>query len=95
MAGRPSLRIGQHGRINRIQVDTGVWVARCRYRDTDGVTRIVERRSPVFDQHGKLAEDELVEALSSRRAPGGEEVHAVAAFIAARISESSTAVGGR
>lgn len=71
MAGRPPLRIGQHGKISRQYVGGGVWVARCRYRDSDGVTRIVERRGPVddFDKHGKLAEDALIEALSDRRLP--------------------------
>lgn len=56
--------------MKRIEVEPGVWVARCRYRDTDGVTRLVERRSPGTDQHGKRAEDALMEALVSRRAPG-------------------------
>lgn len=71
MAGRPPLRIGQHGKISRIAVEKGVWVARCRYRDADGVTRIVERRSPTpNDQHGKAAEDALVKALETRRPPG-------------------------
>jgi integrase len=72
MAGRPSLRIGQHGKIIRKYLGGGVWLARCRYRDSDGVTRIVERRGPVdeHDHHGKLAEDALIEALVARRAPG-------------------------
>jgi integrase len=71
VAGRPSLRIGQHGKISRQYLGGGVWVARCRYRDSDGVTRIVERRGPAddFDKHGKLAEDALIEALSDRRRP--------------------------
>jgi hypothetical protein len=44
-------------------------MARCRYRDSDGVTRRVERRGPPdeHDQHGKLAEDALIEALVQRR----------------------------
>ncbi|MBS1691918.1 MAG: site-specific integrase [Actinobacteria bacterium] len=72
MAGRPPLRIGAHGKITRKSLGGGVWLARCRFRDADGVTRIVERRSPVqqFDQHGKLAEDALVESLKNRRPPG-------------------------
>lgn len=74
MAGRPPLRIGQHGKISRIQVDTGVWIARCRYRDTDGVTRMVERRSPKRDQRGKAAEDALIEALAERKAPGTGDI---------------------
>lgn len=71
MAGRPPLRIGQHGKIVRKPLGGGVWLARCRFRDSDGVTRIVERRSPVGenDQYGKLAEDLLVTALLVRRAP--------------------------
>jgi len=49
-----------------------VWLARCRFRDADGVTRIVERRGPAdeHDQHRKLAEDALVEAIMQRRATG-------------------------
>lgn len=75
MAGRPPLRIGQHGTIKRIEISKGVWVARCRYRDTDGVTRIVERRSPGVDQHGKKAEDALLASLETRRPPGGGEIN--------------------
>ena len=72
MAGRPPLRIGQHGKITRTAVGGGVWLAHCRFRDADGVTRRIERRSPIGcnDQYGKLAEDALVESLKSRRAPG-------------------------
>ena len=74
MAGRPPLRIGQHGKITRIQLDKCVWIARCRYRDTDGVTRVVERKSPVPDQHGKKAEDALLSALETRQPPGGGDI---------------------
>jgi integrase len=70
MPGRPPLRIGAHGRISRTQVGDGVWLARTRFRDADGVTRIVERRGPDGDQYGRLAEDALVESLKDRRAPG-------------------------
>ena len=67
MAGRPPLRIGQHGKITRKYLGGGVWLARARFRDPDGVTRIVERRGPADEQdaHGKLAEDALVDALTS------------------------------
>ena len=39
---------------------------RCRYRDRDGVTRIVQRVGPPddYDQYGKLAVDALKEALA-------------------------------
>ncbi len=70
MAGRLPLRIGQHGKITRIHLGGGVWLARCRFRDSDGVTRIVERRGPTKDKRGALAEQVLVEALQVRRAPG-------------------------
>lgn len=72
MAGRPPLRIGEHGKITRQDLGGGVWVARCKYRDTDGVTRRVERKGApdIYDKRGKLAEDALIEALSKRQAPG-------------------------
>jgi len=72
MAGRPPLRIGAHGKITRIDLGGGVWVARCRYRDLDGVTRRVERMTPidVFDEYGARAEDALRDAISARRPPG-------------------------
>jgi integrase len=72
VAGRPPLRIGQHGKSIRKSLGGGVWLARCRFRDTNGVTRIVERRSPPdeYDQRGKLAADLLIAALEVRRPPG-------------------------
>lgn len=72
MVGKPPLWIGQHGKITRTALGGGVWLAHCRFRDTDGVTRRVERRCPTDanDQYGKLAEGALTEALKSRRAPG-------------------------
>ena len=48
--------------------------ARCRYRDTDGVTRQVRRRGPAdeHDRYGKLAEDVLIESLADRQPPTDE-----------------------
>jgi integrase len=71
VAGRPPLRIGAHGKITRKYLGGGVWMARCRYRDSDGVTRTAQRLGPAdeFDKHGKLAEDALFEALAERRPP--------------------------
>lgn len=74
MAGRAPLRIGQRGKVSRKYVGLGVWEARCRYRDTDGVTRQVRRRGPAdeHDRYGKLAEGLLLEALADRRPPTDE-----------------------
>jgi integrase len=73
MAGRPPLRIGQHGKISRKYIGNGVWEAQCRYRDTDGVTRRVRRigTADQYDRRGKVAEDVLIEALAQRRPPSG------------------------
>lgn len=66
------MRIGAHGKVTRKDLGGGVWLARCRYRDSDGVTRIVERRTPdgFEDKHGKAAEDALIASFADRRAPG-------------------------
>lgn len=47
----------------RTYLGGGVWAARCKFRDTDGVTRRVERRGPLdeFDKHGKLAEVQRID----------------------------------
>ena len=76
MAGRPPLRIGQHGKITRVPVASGVWVARCRYRDLDGVTRRLERMTPagVEDEYGARAEDALRDAIAARRPPGSGSI---------------------
>lgn len=76
MAGRPPLRIGQHGKITRAQVERGVWVARCRYRDRDGMTRRVERMTPagVEDEYGDKAEAALSDAIAARRPPGSGSI---------------------
>lgn len=76
MAGRPPLRIGQHGKITRVQTAPGVWVARCRYRDRDGVTRRLERMTPagVEDEYGDKAEAALWDAIAARRPPGSGRI---------------------
>src|SRR4051812_33557139 len=72
MAGRPPLRIGQHGKITRVQIGAGMWLARCRFRDLDGVTRRVERLTPAgaSDEYGARAESALRDAIAARRPPG-------------------------
>lgn len=72
MPGRPPLRIGQHGKITRQRLGGDAWVARCRFRDLDGVTRRIERATPVgiVDEYGARAEAELLDAIAARRPPG-------------------------
>ena len=72
MAGRPPLRIGSHGKISRKHLGDAVWLARCRYRDCDGVTRIVERRGPVGDQYGKFEDAELNKMYDAMNRTGDE-----------------------
>ncbi len=75
MAGRPSLRIGQHVKITRSYLGGGLWLAQCRFRDSDGVTGRVQRLGPPdeHDKYGKLASDALIEALADRRPPSGSD----------------------
>lgn len=79
MAGRPPLRIGQHGKITRSYLGNGMWLARCRFRDLDGVTRRVERMTPagVTDEYGAHAEAVLRDAIAARRPPGTGSITAV------------------
>lgn len=72
MAGRPQLRTATHGKIKSIYQGGGIWLARCRYRDTDGVTRVVQKLGPAddYDKYGKLSEDALIAALAERRRAG-------------------------
>ena len=76
MAGRPPLRIGAHGKITRTDLGDGIWLARCRFRDDDGIVRIVERRTPqgVDDKYGAKAENELLDSLEGRRAPSDGQI---------------------
>lgn len=78
MAGRPPLRIGAHGKITRTDLGNGTWKAICRYRDLDGVTRLIERTTPagVTDQYGARAEEALLDAIAGRRPPGSGTITA-------------------
>jgi integrase len=70
VSGRPPLPIGAWGNIKCREVEPGVWKARARFRDADGVTRPVER-------HGKsstAARNTLLEEFSKRRRAGGSEL---------------------
>ena len=70
--GRPALRIGAHGSISTRETSPGKWQARCRYRDTDGVTRPVSR----WGTSKSNAIAELQDALKQRRPAGHGDVAA-------------------
>jgi hypothetical protein len=63
MPRRPSLRIGQHGKVAREYLGDAVWLAQCRVRDTDGVARGVQLIGPAdeYDKHGKFAVDAVMD----------------------------------
>ena len=67
---RPPLPIGSWGRVMRTQVEVGVWEARARFRDFDGITRQVRRRAKT----GAAAERALVSELTERTSPAGDEI---------------------
>jgi integrase len=89
MAGRPSLRIGDHGKIRRVKLGNGTWVAICRYRDREGVTRLVQRNGPPdeHDHYGKLAFDALKQALAVRRLPTGTDAIGANTPVSALVKE--------
>ena len=89
MAGRPALRIGAHGKISRVHLGGGLWLARCRYRDSDGVSRKVQRLGPpgIYDQYGKLAEDALIQALADRRSSSPSDTIGLETLLTAVVEQ--------
>jgi integrase len=89
MAGRPALRIGAHGKISRVHLGGGLWLARCRYRDSDGVSRKVQRLGPpdIYDQYGKLAEDALIRALADRRSSSPSDTIGLETLLTALVEQ--------
>lgn len=67
---RPPLALGSWGNINRTEVEPGRFKARCRFRDFDGHTRLVE----AWGKSGAAAERALVLALMDRSAPSGDHI---------------------
>jgi integrase len=62
---RPPLPLGQHGEIS-IATKRGQWVARCRWRGFDGVTRKVERAGRTKTAARLALQDELRRARGER-----------------------------
>lgn len=69
---RPPLPIGTWGAIRRVEKAPKLWTAYARFRDYDGVTRIVERQGTT----GPKAETALKQALVERAKVHGDEVTA-------------------
>src|SRR5919112_5442632 len=55
---RPPLPLGQHGEIS-VAAKRGQWVARCRWRGFDGVTRKIERAGRTRTAARQALQDEL------------------------------------
>lgn len=68
---RPPLELETWGRIRRTTID-GQATAVCRYRDTDGVTRKMQRQGKTHAE----AERNLIKSLKTRLAPSGEDLTA-------------------
>lgn len=66
---RPPLELETWGRIRRTAID-GKPTAVCRYRDSDGVTRPMQRQGRTLAE----AERNLIKALKKRLAPAGEDL---------------------
>lgn len=64
---RPPLPLGEHGEIS-IAPKRGQWVARCRFRGLDGVTRKVERWGKSRTAVRLALQDELLLAQRGERA---------------------------
>lgn len=61
---RPPMPIGSRGKVRRVELDQGRWVARARYRDLDGRTRQVA----AWGNTGAAAERALLISLRDRTA---------------------------
>lgn len=68
--GRPPLPIGTWGTIKRTKTGVNDWVAKARFRDYDGTTRLVERSGAT----GTKAENALKEALLERARLVGDDI---------------------
>jgi integrase len=63
---RPPLPLGHHGSIKTAREAPGQWVARCRFRDLDGVTRRIARWGVSRTAAQRALQDELRERRGER-----------------------------
>lgn len=70
--GRQTTITDRYPRQDQTHLPRRRCLARCRYRDTDGVTRVVQKLGPAdeYDKYGKLAEDALMAVLAERKRAG-------------------------
>ena len=62
---RPPLPLGHHGSIKTMR-ESGQWVARCRVRDLDGITRKVEQWGPSRTAAQRALQDEVRQRRGER-----------------------------
>src|SRR4051812_34080935 len=66
---RPPIPIGSFGKITTLPIPGGRFEARCRFRDYDGMTRLVGRQGKT------AAENNLKAALRKRQGPAGAQIN--------------------
>ena len=82
--GRPPLSVSTFGKIRAWREANGQWTARCRFRDADGQSRLVERTRPTK----AAAERALKEALRDRGAYLAGSVDVTAETKVAALAEA-------
>ena len=82
--GRPPLSVSTFGKIRAWREANGQWTARCRFRDADGQSRLVERTRPTK----AAAERVLKEALRDRGAYLAGSVDVTAETKVATLAEA-------
>jgi integrase len=68
---RPPIPVGSYGKITTLPVTAGQFEARCRFRDYDGVTRLVGRQGKTKT----AAENNLKAALRERQGRPGTQIN--------------------
>ena len=69
--GRPPTPVGSYGKIITAPVAGGQFKSRCRFRDHDGVTRLVQRIGKTKTGAG----NNLKAALRERQRTGGAQIN--------------------
>lgn len=88
---RPPLPLGSWGRIARTRLGPNRWEATCRYRDMDGHTRVVRKRTPTHskDRQGAVAERVLIESLTDRSYMSGSTITPESTILELAVAQAS------